>query len=130
MPGSNMVGGYDDIDARFNQFPTPALIETKGSWLGDLPMSGGRGGPATWAQAADAYLYLGPRDSLTILRNPRADLDGTPYGKEIERRLTIMLDKAPEFIPKAGEPTERPAYTRTSPGRAPPPPLALPTPRP
>jgi hypothetical protein len=34
-------------------------------------------------------LYLGPRNSLTPVFMPRAQLDGTPYGKEIERRLTI-----------------------------------------
>ena len=130
MPGSNVVGGYDDIDRRFDQFPTPSLVEMKGNWLGDLQMAGGRGGPTTWAQTADAYLYLGPRDILTLIRNPRSDLDGTPYGREIERRLTIMLDKAPEFLPKADEPTERPAYTRASPGAAPPAPPPMPSPRP
>ena len=39
--------------------------------------------------AADALLYLGPRESLTALNMPRAQLDGTPYAKEIQRRLTI-----------------------------------------
>jgi hypothetical protein len=45
--------------------------------------------PLKLKDAADALLYLGPRDSLTEISMSRAELDGTPYGKEIQRRLTI-----------------------------------------
>jgi hypothetical protein len=94
MPGSNMNGGYDDVDARFEQWPAPWLAEMKGNWIG---AAGQR------EQMADAYLYLGPRDKMTRLRPRRAELIGTPYGKEIERRLTIIFDKAPPFVPDADE---------------------------
>jgi hypothetical protein len=58
VAGSNMMGGYDDLDPRFDALEAPALVETKGSWIGTLPAPG-RGGPATtWEQTADAYLYL------------------------------------------------------------------------
>jgi hypothetical protein len=73
---------------------------------------------------ADALLYLGPRDSLIVLRMPRVELNGTPYGKEIERRLTIEgipmnflfdSDEAPQFSrPEAG--------SRNAPPPLPPPP--------
>jgi hypothetical protein len=127
-PGSNMVGGYDDLDPRFDEVPAPSLIEMKGSWIGSL-QSPGRGGMTTsWDQTADAYLYLGPRDKITVVKNSRAELDGTAYGKELERRLTIIFDKAPDFLPKPDAASEQPAFTRTS---APGPPLPmLPKPRP
>jgi hypothetical protein len=38
---------------------------------------------------ADALLYLGPRDSLTVVEMTRAELEGTPYDKEVQRRLQI-----------------------------------------
>jgi hypothetical protein len=64
--------------------------------------------PLKLKDAADALLYLGPRDSLTEVSMSRAELEGTPYGKEIQRRLTVegfpsdfMYEKneAPQFDP-------------------------------
>lgn len=106
---SNMVGGYDDLDPRFDQLPFPSLVDTKD-------------------QMCDAYLYLGPRDTLTVSKNRRADLEGTPYGRELERRLTILFDKAPDFLPKPDAAPEQPAFSRspTPPPRLP----AIPKPRP
>jgi hypothetical protein len=129
MPGSNMVGGYDDLDPHFEQRPAPWLIEMKGSWLGDLPAQGPRGGSgATWKQTADAYLYLGPRDKITVVNNQRSALEGTAYGRELQRRMAIMFDKPPDFLPPKDTPTEQPAFSRTA---ASPPPLpAVPKPRP
>lgn len=46
---------------------------------------------------ADALLYLGPRDSLTVVDMPRADLEGTPYGREIARRVENSLRPVPEY---------------------------------
>jgi len=128
VPGSDMVRGYDDLDPRFGAIAAPALIEMKGSWIGSLPAPGRGGAPSTWDQTADAYLYLGPRDRLTVLKNRRSDLDGTAYGRELQRRLAILFDKAPDFLPKSDRETEQPAFLRTP---APPPSLpALPKPRP
>jgi hypothetical protein len=82
----------------------------------------------TWEQAADAYLYLGPRDRITVVKNRRSDLDGTAYGNELQRRMTIMFGKAPDFLPKSNSGSEQPAF---SPVSAPPPPLPMiPKPRP
>lgn len=121
--GSNMVGGFDEVDARFDQLPAPSLIEMNGSWVGDLATPGQRGGPpGTWKQTADAYVYLGSRDSLTVLKNTRATLDGTAYGKEMQRRMSIIFDKPPDFIPATDAPTEQPAFTKVP---APPPPLPM-----
>ena len=128
VPGSDMVRGYDDLDSRFDSLPAPSLVEMQGSWIGKLPAPGRGGSAGTLAETADAYLYLGPRDRITVVRNRRSDLEGTPYGRELQRRLTILFDQAPDFLPKPGSSTEQPAFSRTP---APPPPLpSLPKPRP
>ena len=123
--GSNMIGGYDDLDPRFDALETPSLIEMSGSWIGAIKGMGRNS--ATWDQTADAYLYLGPWDRLTVVKNRRSDLDGTAYGNEVRRRLEIMFEKAPEFLPKS-EDTDQPAFSRTS--AAGPPFPVLPKPRP
>jgi hypothetical protein len=41
--------------------------------------------------AADVLLYLGPRNSLVTVQMSPAELEGTPYGKEIERRKNIQM---------------------------------------
>jgi hypothetical protein len=128
MPGSNMVRSYDDLDSRFNALPAPSLVEMKGNWIGDLPAPVRGSTMGTWEQAADAYLYLGPRDRITVVKNRRSDLDGTAYGNELQRRMTIMFGKAPDFLPKSNSGSEQPAF---SPVSAPPPPLPMiPKPRP
>ncbi|HVN03664.1 MAG TPA: hypothetical protein VMT86_04550 [Bryobacteraceae bacterium] len=123
VPGSDTVRGYDDVDPRFAAIAAPALIEMKGNWIGSLPAPARGGAAATWDQTADAYLYLGPRDRLTLLKNRRSDLDGTAYGRELQRRLAILFDKPPDFLPKSDRETEQPAFSRTP---APPPPLPAP----
>lgn len=74
--------------------------------------------PEKLAQSADAMLYLGSRDSLAQVFMRRAELDGTPYEKEIERRPTIEGFPA-HFVP---EKEERPQFSRPQPatGRRPP----------
>jgi hypothetical protein len=131
LTGSNIVGGYDDLDSRFEQQPAPWLLAMKDSWLGGLPrwqespvvgypaMAASRTKLGTWEQTADAYLYLGPRDKLTQ-GGEAYDLAGTPYGNELRRRWKILLPKPPEALPKS-DASERPMFTR-----APTPPPALP----
>jgi len=115
--GTNVVGGYDDLDHRFDSWPTPSIVSLADNWVGELPampvVSGGEIGPhmvifrrdapgkeslappppsppsIKLKDAADALLYLGQRDSLTHVSMPAAELEGTPYGKEIQRRLKI-----------------------------------------
>lgn len=48
LPGSNMVRGYDDLDARFDALAAPSLIEMKGNWIGDLPGPARGGSAGTW----------------------------------------------------------------------------------
>ncbi len=125
LPGSDIVGTYDDLDARFEQQPAPWLMEMKDSWLADLPRwqeSPVIGYPATaalktrlgtWEQTADAYLYLGPRDKMTQ-GGEAFDLEGTPYGNDLRRRWKIIFPKPPEALPKS-DGKERPLFQRTAP---------------
>lgn len=47
--GTNVVGGYDDLDHRFDSWPTPSVVSLADDWVGELPaipvVSGGEGGP-------------------------------------------------------------------------------------
>lgn len=128
LSGSDIVRGYDDIDHRFDDISAPALLDMKASWIGSLPAPGRGGSTSTWDRTADAYLYLGPRDRITVVKNRRSELDGTTYGKELQRRLAIVFDKPPDFLPQSDRDIDQPAFSRTP---SPPPPLpSLPKPRP
>ncbi|HVN93983.1 MAG TPA: hypothetical protein VMT38_09815 [Terracidiphilus sp.] len=116
--GTNAVGGYDNLDQRFDSWPIPAIIALAGNWVGDLPampvVSGGTA-PATplkLSAAADALLYVGSRDSLVEVRMPGAELDGTPYGNEIARRLAIQMGHPAHLV--FGQ-TEVPQFPRPQP---------------
>jgi len=128
-PGTNTVGSYDDFDKRFDTWKPPAVAALKGNWVGQLAampvLSGGTiasppGENLKLQDAADALLYLGPRDSLTQIHTTRAELRGTAYGKEIERRLQIMFGTTVDVVSNA---KETPEFSRNS---GPPPPLPPP----
>lgn len=64
--------------------------------------------------------YLGPRESLIQVLMPKAELQGTPCGREIVRRLTILGLPA-NFV---AEKDEVPQFPRPNPdGSGGPPPL-------
>lgn len=95
---------YDDLDHRFDSWSAPVVVSLADGWVGELP--------ATHTveevqptlklkDVADALLYLGPRASLTQVFMPRAELDGTAYDKEIERRLTIEGFRGTSPSPKS-----------------------------
>jgi hypothetical protein len=72
------------------------VIAPASGWIGELPaqslIEGGY--PPTkpnLRDAADAILYLGPRESLMKVSRTRAQLEGTPYGAEIIRGLKIRM---------------------------------------
>ena len=151
MFGTNVIGGYDDLDHRFDSWPTPVVVSLADNWVGELPalpvLLGGSGGPqiitkssskmATTAplppphpvrlkDAADALLYLGPRDSLTLINMPRAELVGTLYEKEMERRLTIEGFPVNFTSGPASGNGEAPQFSRPQPGGGSPPVLPPP----
>ena len=154
--GTNVAGGYDDLDHRFDSWPTPAIVPLADNWVGELPampvVTGGGMGPQIVAMgrgpgqaatgvatgtppplrlrdAADALLYLGPRDSLTEVSMSRAELQDTPYGKEVARRLTI--EGFPSDMGGGPEKSEAPQFPRpqTSTGNPSTPPRLSPPPK-
>ena len=112
--GTNVVGGYDDVDARFDAWKTPAIVSLAGNWVGDLPampvLTCGAGAPNAlrMSAAADAMLYVGPRDTLTQVNVPASELENTDYGREINRRLMIEMGRTMKFT----EPGETPQCHR------------------
>jgi hypothetical protein len=102
---------YGDPQARFAAWPTPAIVDLKYNWLGDMPAmpEDYPGGPPKLKDLADAVLVLTrDPDSLTVLSMSRAELEETPYGKELDRRMMILRGQHLE-IPNT---TEKPLRSR------------------
>jgi hypothetical protein len=123
LAGTNAVKGYDDLDHRFDSWPAPSIALLNGNWVGELSampvITGGTGEiqpPLKLKDAADALLYLGPRDSLISVEAAREEVDGTPYGKELLRRMTILGFNIP-YIPDAKESAQ---FDRPEPRNGPP----------
>jgi hypothetical protein len=118
LAGTNAVRGYDDLDHRFDSWPATSIALLNGNWVGELlaipVISGGTQGMDSHLKlkdAADALLYLGPRDTLIAVEAPREEVDGTPYGKELLRRMAIFGFQP--FIPQMlSHKTENPQFTR------------------
>jgi hypothetical protein len=139
------------VDHRFDSWPAMVIAPATG-WVGELParplLNGGidnlvinmtdesgaqiKAPPFTVPKlkdGADAFLYLGPRDSLTAISMTRTQLEGTPYLKELERRSKIQMAPLDPFPKKE----EAPQYPRPQPDDSatppvPPPPLPVPSP--
>ena len=121
VAGTNAVKGYDDLDHRFDSWPAPSIALLNGNWVGELAMlpiiSGGTektDSDVKLRNAADALLYLGPRDSLIEVSAPRDEVDGTSYGKKLLRRMKL-LGFYP-FLPEAhSDKKESPQFSRPDP---------------
>jgi len=126
LAGTNAVKGYDDLDHRFDCWPAPSIVLLDGNWVGELPaipvISGGTEGADSSLKlkdSADALLYLGPRDSLIAVQASREEVDGTPYGEELLRRMAIFGFQP--FIPEMlSHKTENPQFERSEPSNGPP----------
>jgi hypothetical protein len=100
-PGMSMLRD-EPLDPRFRDWPAPSILEMSGTWVGAQSSIYLRANdPAgTWGQVADAYLYLGPLETLTQ-GGESFDLEGTPFGTELRRRWQILFDKPPAELPKS-----------------------------
>jgi len=107
--GTNAVGGYDDLDKRFDAWSMPAIVEFRGNWVGELSampvLMGGTAPPTSMklGEVADALLYVAPRDALTQVFMARPELDGTAYGEELDRRLMIQVGRTMNFLRDSDE---------------------------
>ena len=121
VAGTNAVKGYDDVDHRFDSWPAPSIALLAGNWVGELwtlpIISGGTettNSDAKLKDAADALLYLGPRDSLIEVSAPRTEVVGTAYGQELLRRMKLLGFHP--FLPEAHSNTqETPQFSRPEP---------------
>jgi nicotinamidase-related amidase len=116
VSGTNTSNECCEMDHRFDSWPTPSIISARG-WVGELPaqslMEGGYpNSKPKLKDGADAFLYLGPRDSLTSVSMTRTQLQGTAYGKEIERRLKIEMILQPDEAPLFPENEKQPQFPR------------------
>ena len=96
--GTNTTGKPDEMDARFDAWKVPAIVPVAGNWVGELPaiavVTEGHGPPMSTLKlkdATDAFRYLGPPASLTPVRMPPTELEGTPYGAELARRQKLQM---------------------------------------
>lgn len=95
--GTNAIDDRGDVDRRFDSWPVPVIVPLSGNWVGALPaqpvMSGGQlpAIPLTLADQADALFYVAPCSVLRTLYLSYAELDGTPYEREMIRRDIILL---------------------------------------
>jgi hypothetical protein len=119
VAGTNAVKGYDDLDHQFDTWPAPSIAMLNRNWVGELSampvISGGTAEiqpPLKLKDAADALLYLGPHDSLISVEAIREEVDGTPYGKELLRRMRILGFDLP-IIPEGKESQQ---FERPEPG--------------
>jgi hypothetical protein len=94
----------DELEPQLATWPLPALLPTRGTWIGALSpnllfaagMEWDGDDPyahLTLAEVADAYLYLGPRASLTASHPNPAIYRGDPaYVAELQRRHELMFN--------------------------------------
>ena len=114
LSGTNTPKDCCEEDHRFDPWPAPSIVPARG-WVGELSarslMEGGypQSKPKL-KDGADALLYLGPRHGLTSVSMTRAQLEGTAYGKEIERRLKIEMILEPGEVPIFAEKAEEPQF--------------------
>lgn len=96
VTGTNTTGSASS-DQKFNSWPSLVIAPLNDNSVGELPAipiaTGGHGPTLALKlkEAADALLYLGPKDSLVTVRMLPAELEGTPYGKELERRVKLQM---------------------------------------
>jgi hypothetical protein len=91
---SHLENENDELEARMRSWPNPSLIAVNGTWIAALRAAYFFQVPETWHDRslgglADAYLYLGPRDSLRSESTPAGILNDKQYVDELRRRAAL-----------------------------------------
>ena len=92
-PGSMLVvvphlgfgGRAKELEAKLASWPRPSLAFLKGTWLGAVYED-----ELAFEDVADAYLYLGPADSLTVSHPSPEIYKDDIYFAELYRRLKVQ----------------------------------------
>lgn len=101
---------YDDPQKRFAAWPVPSIVDLRANGASALRLfdEGFPGKSPALGEVADALLFLAHlREDLTVLRVPRAELEGTAYGKELDRRMMIISGRHLVMSDKSEEPLGR-----------------------
>lgn len=94
------------IEKHLASWPIPSIASVKNTWLGELQLSlflpmalgpDGQSRSSVLADGIDAYLYVGPRDSLTMSRVSPEVLQDRAYLDELKRRMEKLTGQS--FIP-------------------------------
>jgi hypothetical protein len=94
------LGRGHQLEARMRTWPVPSLVPIKGTWLADLDLpyflwpfpKALWGTEKSISTLADAYLYLGPGDSLTWEKYPDSILDDQAYMAELAKRFGMNVE--------------------------------------
>lgn len=84
---------YKAIEARQENWATGAVASVANTWLGSAPVSSEPGAPNLEA-AFDAVLFVGPSESLTILRPSAFVFQDEEYWTELNRRWNIVYGQS------------------------------------
>jgi hypothetical protein len=119
----------DTLEARMKSWPAPSLVPVRGTWLADLDfayysefiiksMVG-----LEFADCVDAYLYLGPRDSLHRENVPPGILNDQQYIEELNRRsagdVSLWPFRPIDVAARRSVDPNRPFYVSTKESRTP-----------
>lgn len=94
------------IEKHLASWPIPSIATVKNTWLGELQLSlflpmaldpHGQPTSSVLADGIDAYLYVGPKDSLTVSRVSSSVLQDRAYLDELKRRMEKMTGQS--FMP-------------------------------
>ncbi len=104
LPHAPFSASLLQLEPRLANWPTPSLVAMGDDWLGRTPAavldteSSPLQTPGTLAQAADAYLYLGPGRDMTASQIDPAVFRDPVFAKELARRRKLLgLDADNQF---------------------------------
>jgi hypothetical protein len=80
---------YRELETRQDSWDLDTVAGLRSTWLGSVPVSSGPDAPSLEAEF-DAVLYVGPSDSLTVLRPAASTFQDEDYWTELNRRWVIV----------------------------------------
>jgi hypothetical protein len=114
------------LEARMGTWPIPSLVPIQGTWLADLDLpyflwpfpKSLWGAGKSISTLADAYLYLGPGDSLTWEKYPDSILNDQAYMAELAQRFGMNVEnlRKRNAQPRWISPAERQENLKFAPG--------------
>jgi hypothetical protein len=95
-PHLGFLGRREQPEGRLASWPKGSVAVLQGTWLGALYED-----ETEFQEIADAYLYLGPADSLTRSNPPPETYRDDSYFTELQRRLKVRYGGAAQTLDRA-----------------------------